>query len=60
MGTYRCPIAQDLRPKSHDWEHWDGSSYTCPILREEIEKATRQENWKRLSKLADMAVEYFS
>jgi hypothetical protein len=59
MGTYICPIKDKLKPKTHDDSHWDGSSYTCPVLRDEMEKALNKENWKRLKKLSELAVEYF-
>lgn len=59
MGEYRCPIKDDLKPKSHDEFHWDGGSYTCPILRDEIEKAVKTENWRRLAKLSHLAVTHF-
>lgn len=51
MGEYRCKLKNLLKPKSHDEWHWDGASNDCPVLRDEIEAAARNENWKRLKKL---------
>lgn len=54
MGIYRCPLSEKLKPSKHDEVHWDGFSNVCPILREEMEKALENENYKRLKKLIKM------
>lgn len=57
MGSYKCPLRDKIRPSYHDDYHTDGFSYVCPVLRDAIEQAAKQENYKRLLRLLKMGIE---
>lgn len=57
MGSYKCSLQKKLKSRYHDEYHSDWSSYICPILRDEICKASEKEDYKRLQKLLLLGIE---